>query len=306
MKTTKIIILTAIIFILSATNCFAFTVTAEEHETGKVILNIEGGMPPYEIYRSYDNSNYTFVMSADYHRVIEYGLEGGKTYFYKVIDDTGYEALVRYSVPMLFEQVLPLTVKIINDNQATIEWDMYDFKTAEIWLNYDFITYVYDSTTYTLNNLQPNTEYEVYIKNQYGVKSNTITFRTTNYFDKLDQLLKELVVKDLNIDSDSDGLIDKLEPIASKIDTIVNKLGGNTITGVQNVIDSVDYSTGVHDLQNLPKIKTNFRGLEITILNLDDIRLMGMMETIRLLVLAILTVTFIFLVISFFDVKFKV
>lgn len=306
MRKITIIFCVSVIFLFSFISVNAFELLAEQHETGKIVLNINNGSPPYQIYRSLDNENFNFVTSVDTDIFIEYGLEGGKTYFYKVIDSNNYEAFSRYSVPILFEQIIPLTIINITDNQATIEWDMYDFKNCNIYLNGLIIESVNDITSYTLDNLSENTEYTVYLLNEFGIKSNTITFRTTDYFDQLDKLLKELFVKDLNVDSDSDGLPDIMESIGDKIDSIVDNLGGSTITGVKDVIESVDYDTGIEDLQNLPKVQTNFRGLNIKILDLDDSRYLEIMDTLRFIVLCVLTVTFIFLALSFLDVNFKV
>ena len=134
-----------------------------------------------------------------------------------------------------------------------------------------------------------------------------VIFKTTDYLDSIDKMLKELFVStDFNIDSDSDGLVDGIEPINDKVDSIVDKLGGDTITGVQDVIGDIDYSTTESALQGLPKVQTEFMGLNIKVLDLDDSRFLSVMEDIRLLVLAIMTISFIFLVLSFFNVNFKV
>lgn len=284
----------------------ALTVESIQHETGRVEMRIDGS-GPFKIYRSLNNVDFTLIDTVTGNVFSECGLEGGKTYIYKVVDSFGGNYIVRYSVPILIKQQLPLSIVDVSDTMVTVEWDMYDFQNADIYLNGSKIEHFDYINSYTFDNLQPNTLYKVYIKNKFGVKSNTISFKTTAYLDSIDKMLKELLLSNgLNRDSDSDGISDAIEPIHKKLSDIADKLGGKLISDVKTVIENVDYSTGIDDLKNLPKIETEFMGLKIKVFDLDDKRFLPMMKTIRKLVLCVLTVVFIFFVISFFSVVFKV
>lgn len=302
----KKIILTLMFIFLFSNLAFGLTAQVDTHSTGTINLKINGA-PPFDISKSLDNINFDELLTTNDYIFTEYGLEASRSYFYKVKDSTGSEIYVKYTAPSLFMQIIPLEVIDISDTFVTVKWDMYDFRFGDIYLDGNFYKNIDDTTSLTFDNLVPNTEHNVYIINNLNVKSNTITFKTTDYLDSIDKMLKELFISsNFNVDTDSDGLVDGLESINSKMDSIVNKLGGQTISNVQSIVQEVDYQTGISDLEDLPKISTDFRGLEITVLDLNDTRFLDIMENIRLLVLSILTVSFIFLVMSFFNVNFKV
>lgn len=276
------------------------------HATGSVRFSLTGSLP-IDVYKSTDYDNFVYVATLDKLTFEEFGLEGGTTYYYRFIDPTGYECDVRYTTPLLFYQILPLRTLEINDTSVHFQWS--EFKgITELYLNGSLLESGLIGTEYTITDLEPDTTYQVYVKNDYGVLTNTVTFKTKNDLNNLEEMLKGLFISDMSLDSDSDGLPDKLEPINDKLNAIVGKLGGDTINETVTTIENLqdNFSTGVEELQNLPKVETEFMGLNITILDLDDSRFLEMMETIRNLTLALLVVSFVFLVISFFDVQFKV
>lgn len=295
------IILIIFIFSITYIPSYAFEGEAINHETGKITMSLNGNAP-YQIYQSIDNENFTLIGGSDSDLYSVYGLEGGNTYYFRIVDSGGGVCFLRYSVPAMMLQKLPLSIVDIRDNEATIYWDMYDFKDADIYVNGSVVKSVNDLTSYTLNNLTPNTEYRVYLKNKYDVQTNTICFRTTNFFDKL----QKLFASDLDKDSDNDGIPDWLEPIMDKLNEILDKIGGGTINDVANIVNDGSVNIGDGDINGIPKIETTYKGLHIKVFDLNDPRLSGMIHDIRLLCLAIVTIMFIFLVLTFFNVTFKV
>lgn len=301
-----------------------FEVVIYEHWTGSAQFYIKGAEFPVYINKGLNYEDLYYLDSTSEEMFVDYGLENGVTYYYQFIDSTGYSYMVRYTPPFLVRQVYPLEVKQIEDTSVHLRYNE-PYLLKKVFLNDEYWGSV-DGTEFTITDLVPGTEYKVYLVGEEGHKSNEITFYTTNRINSLDKLFKELLLPPAYVDSNSDGLRDELEGINTKLETIIDKIGGITIGGTIDIIDGINEgATDWNDTPgqsgngsnnnltfpsefggDMPVIGTDYRGLRLIFMDLNNPALFEMMETIRNILLAILTVTFIFTVLSLFNITFKV
>jgi murein DD-endopeptidase MepM/ murein hydrolase activator NlpD len=285
---------------------YGLTLYAISHCAGAISLHILGGYPNYDVYKSFDRKKWTFMGSISNNLYVEYGLDNVKTVYYKVVDNYGKYAITGYTPISLNKQLYPLQVVQIEDSVIHVNWDMIDFGSVDMFLNGNKILTGYGGSGYTITGLAPNTKYKLYVVNSYGYRSNTITFYTTNKMDKIEELLTKLF-KPSVIDSNSDGTPDVAEPIESAIDEAISKITGD----VHNkVIDSVKYlskdSNFTEDIPDEFTIGTKYKGMDLVVMDLKQDFFKPYIANIRNLLTAILTVIFVILVISLFDIQFKV
>lgn len=279
---------------------------AINHQAGVIDLHIEGGYPKFDVYKSFNNKDWTFMGSTNTNLYTEYGLDNGQTVYYKVIDNYGKYGIAAYTPFTLNKEIYPLQVVQIEDDKVHVNWDMIDFGTVNMYLNENKILTSFIGSGYTISNLESNTEYKLYVINGYGYRSNTITFRTTDRMDKIEELLTKLF-KPTMTDSNSDGTPDIAEDIESAIDEAIDNLTGGAHQQVIDTVGSLSNDSNFNqEIGEEFKISTDWQGMELVIMDLNKEDFKAFIDPIRAILLAILTVMFIVLIIGLFDIQFKV
>lgn len=276
------------------------------HITGQIDLHIQGGYPKFDIYKSSNRRDWTFMGKTNTNLYTEYGLDNGQTVYYKVIDNYGKYAIARYTPITINKQLYPLKVVQIEDDRVHVNWDTVDFWQVDLYLNDSKVLDNYSGSGYTIKNLQPNTQYKLYAKNPYDHRSNTITFTTTEKMDKIEEILTKLFKPNM-IDSNSDGTPDIAEPIDSAIKDAIDKLTGDAHKQVTDAIEDLMKDTDFNtDIGDEFKIQTNWYGMNIVFLDLSNKVYTPYITLIRKLILSVLTVSFVTHIIALFNVQFKV
>ncbi|MCT4543528.1 MAG: peptidoglycan DD-metalloendopeptidase family protein [Vallitalea sp.] len=276
------------------------------HITGQIDLHIQGGYPKFDIYKSFNRKDWTFMGSSNTNLYTEHGLDNNQTVYYKVIDNYGKYSISRYTPITINKQLYPLKVVQISDDKVHVNWDTVDFWQVDLYLDNSKILNDFNGTGYTINNLAPNTTYTLYAKNPYDHRSNTITFTTTDKLDKIEKLLTKLLKPDLT-DSNSDGMPDIVEPLDNAVKDAIKKLTGGAHEEVTKTIEELLNDTDFNeDIGDEFKIETNWQGIKLVIMDLNREDLKAFIKPIRAILLAILTVSFVLFIINLFDVQFKV
>jgi len=285
---------------------FPFQFRSLTHTTGSVRLIIEGVFP-IKVYKSLDRESWVFMEEVTDNEFIEFGLENGKTYYYKLVDGLDREAISRYTPPDISMQQLPLQLKQLNDTEAHISWTHFD-NPVSIVLDGNKINESVTFNEMTITGLEPDSKHTVYFLNELDERSNTITFTTTKELSRLAELLEKIFVPEWNVDHDSDGIPDKLEKITDQVDEIKNKLGGETVKNVEAVFKEIPEGMSKEKelLDELPKVEFDYYDVHWVVLDLADPIYYDWYDFIRSFCLMILTIAFMFRFLSYFDVDMKV
>lgn len=279
------------------------------HDTGMIRLALEGALP-LKVYKSFDNNNYTLMQVLETNMYNEYGLSNGQTVWYKVEDYYGNTAIARYTPPYTNMQILPLQIVQLNDTTVHLKWS-HVHPEVDLYLDGALIAEDLDSSEYTISGLDAGTQHTVYFINKLNERSNTITFKTTKKLDAIEKILTKLFFTDFETDSNSNSIPDIMEPLKQKLDELLDRLGGGMMEDAQDILEGVDTSDfpepeGLEDLATLPKIEVEYGGMLLKILDLENEFFLEIIQTLRAILVAIVTVSFVFLVISLFNINFKV
>lgn len=290
------------------TTDYPISMYAITHQTGMITLYCDGYYP-LRIYRSTDRSNWTLMSTLAQNMYTEYGLNNGTTYYYKLVDKYGREVMQRYTPPFTSIQVLPLQVVQIDDTTVHLRWDNYEYEKT-LYVDGNAVVSALVANEYTVDNLEPNTRYEIYTLNRLNERSNTVIVKTTDRMNKLEKMMDKVFSPPPYKDTDNDGLQDFLEPLAAAMDELKQAAGMDNINQAKDIIDSMDFSDfkkdSVEALADIPKISTNYMGLEIKVFDIESEQFLEWAKLIRNLVLAILVCSFVMMVLSIFNLTFKV
>jgi hypothetical protein len=277
-------------------DAYSLSIESTTHSTGEVKFSINGEQP-FEIYKSTNSVDYDFITTLEDNMYLERGLEGGQTYYYKIIDSTGDNLLVKQAVPITNLEVLPLTVTELGDTYIHLNYNSF-LHYVDIYLDGDLYESEVTESSITITGLSPNTEHFVYYIDSYGGYSNTVRFTTSqeldNLLDRLDDLLRKLfVTNEFQVDSNNDGISDGYQPIKNKFDDLLTtgpfqypKDVKDSITGIKDNVKSTQFSDlPLMEIEYLPNFKINvfdFTGLE------------NIVENIRKILVAVLYVSLFF------------
>lgn len=289
------------LLLLFTYNCYSDSLYVEgTHTPGAVDLKIMNGIAPYEIYKSTDNVNFDYVMEITSSNYKEYGLENGRTYWYKIVDRNGKTGLAKQTIPFTVIEVYPLEVTELADTYVQLKWNSL-YSTVDLYVNNSMWETSIKESSITVTGLTPGNEYTFYFINRAGEKSNTIRVTTSknldNLINRLDKLLTELFVNDnFNIDSNNDGISDGFQGIHDKAQEIINTPGirypadvGGIIGDINNNINIPSIDEGSGALSNLPKFEIEFiPGHKINILNFEPF--IEQIELIRYMLVCMLYV----------------
>lgn len=278
---------------ISTLNIYGLSIESTTHSAGEVKFSINGESP-FQIYKSIDAVNYTFITELSENVYIERGLNGGQTYYYKIIDSTGDNLVVKQAVPITNLSVLPLTLEELGDTYVHLNWNSF-IHYVDIYLD----GYLYESelleSSLTITGLRPNTEYTVYYIDSFGGYSNTIRFTTSNELDtfmkRLDDLLRKLFVSNkFQIDSNNDGISDGYQPIKNKFDELMETGPFQYPKDLKDsVINSKDKIKSTQ-LGDLPLMEVTYiPGFTINVFDFSGLE--QIVETIRKILVAILYVS---------------
>ncbi len=286
------------IFIITLLNIFAInayglSIESTAHSPGEVKFSINGEAP-FQIYKSINAVNYTLVTELEENVYIERGLEGGQTYFYKIIDSTGDELVVKQAVPITNLDVLPLTVEELGDTYIHLNWNSF-LHFVDIYLDGDLYESNVEESSLTITGLRPDTEYTVYYIDSYGGYSNTVRFTTSDELDtfmkRLDDLLRKLFVSNkFKIDSNNDGISDGYQPIKNKFDDLMETGPFQYPKDIKDtIIDSKDKIKS-SQLGDLPLMEVTYLpGFTINVFDFTGLE--EIIEIIRKILVAILYVS---------------
>lgn len=269
------------------------SIESTTHSTGEVKFSING-KAPFQIYKSLNYVDYEFLTEITDNLFVESGLQGGQTYYYKVIDSTGDNLIVKQAVPITNLQVMPLTLEELGDTYIHLNWNSF-LHYVDIYLNGNLYETNIVENGYTLTNLLPGTEYTVYYVDSYGGYSNTIRFTTTNELDtfmkRLDNLLRKLFVSDkYQIDSNNDGVSDGYQGIKNRFDELINS---GPFQYPKDLKDTIDISKGKvvsTGLGDLPLMEVTYLpGFTINVFDFTGLE--NIIKIIRQILVAILYVS---------------
>jgi hypothetical protein len=290
------------------TGDYPISMYAITHQTGMITL-YNDGYYPLQIYKSIDRQNWTFMSTLTQNMYTEYGLNNSTTYYYKLKDKYGREVVQRYTPPITSIQVLPLQVIQIDDTTVHLRWDSYEYEKT-VYVNGNAVVTGLSANEYTVDNLEPKTQYEIYTINRINERSNTVIVKTTDRMNKLEKTLDKVFSPPPYQDSDNDGLQDYLEPLTAAMDAIKKAAGMDAINEAQDIINSMDFSDfkkdSVEAMADIPKMTTDYMGIEIKVLDLESEWFLDIAKSIRALVLAVLVCSFILVVLGIFNLTFKV
>lgn len=308
-KIISTVILIMIIFLQNI--AYASSISAKldiQTTTGFVKFYIDAVFP-VEVYKSIDYVNYELMVTTSSNVYEEQGLSNGTTYYYKFIDSTSDTVILRYTPSYTVINILPLKLEDLRPNQAHFSWTHIN---AGVRLYLDDVL-IYTSTDnsneYTITGLQPNNQYKVHYLFSDSVRSNTVTFTTPDDYGLMRSALEDLFIPD-DVDSNSDGITDNVEPLKQSLDNIVNKMGGTVINNVTTVVDNAandTYFTGGNErLTDIPKIGINFMSIQGNVFDIQMDFFILYIEQIRNIVLIMLVVGFVYAVLSLFNITWKV
>lgn len=278
---------------LSIINVFALSIESTSHSPGEVRFSING-QAPYEIYKSSDSINYSFIKSIEDNMYYERGLVSGETYYYKIIDSTGADLIVKQAIPITNLSILPLTLEELGDYYVHLNWNSY-IHYVDIYLDGELYETNVTESGLTITGLEANTEHTVYYIDSYGGYSNTIRFTTSDELDtimqKLDNLLRKLFVSDkYNIDSNNDGISDGFQPVKNKFDELMTTGPFQYPKDLQNSIINSKNNVTSTTFADLPLMEVTYvPGFTINVFDFTGLE--SIVKTIREILVAILYVS---------------
>lgn len=282
-----------IIININIFTAYGLSIESTQHSPGEVCFAINGDAP-FEVYVSQDLQNYDFVTTLQTTIFQQRGLESGQTYYYKIIDSTGDELVVKQSVPYTTLDVLPLTVYELGDTYIQLNWNSF-LHTVDIYLNGQLYESNVEESSITLTGLKANKEYYVYYIDSVGNYSNTVRFTTTNLLDsfmaRLDDLLRKLFVSnDYYIDSNNDGISDGYQPIKNKFDELLETSPFQYPKDIKDSILNTGNSVTSSNLEDLPLMEVTYLpGFTINVFDFTGLE--DIVKNIRKILVAILYVS---------------
>jgi len=221
-------------------------------------------------------------------------LQAGETIYYKIIDSTGDELVVKQTVPITNLNVLPLTLEQLGDTYIHVNWNSF-IHSVDIYLNDSLYESNITDSSMTITSLRPNTEYTIYYIDSYGTQSNTIRFTTLNELNtvmaRLDDLLRKLfVTDDYYYDSNNDGVSDGFQPIKNKFDEFTETSPFQYPKDIKDSIIDTSDKVISSDLDDLPLMEiTYLPGFTINVFDFTGLE--NIIEIIRSILVAILYVS---------------
>ncbi len=281
----KIIIIITFLLIFFPFYVYGYVLSIEgSHTPGAIDLNIINGNPPYEIYKSENNTDFYFITEITSSRYVEHGLQNGKTYWYKVIDSLGNTGLAKQTMPFTVIEVYPLEVIELADTYVQLKWNSL-YSTVDLYVNGSLWESSINESSITVTNLSPGRDYTFYFLNRAGEKSNTIRVTTSknldNLINRLDDLLTKLFVSDsFRVDSDNNGIPDGMEGISNKAKEIINTPVirypsdvGSIIDDSKDLIKTPSIDDDPSALNKLPKFEIEFvPGFKLNMLDLEPFK----------------------------------
>lgn len=304
----KLFILILLLFFAKSVNAFDFY--CDFHQPSYLNITVEDIEKPYSVQLSYEGVNYHTVFTDLHADSFTFDrLANGITYYIKVIDVNGDFYIKRYTTPYTIINAEQLKIVDIKDNSATVEWSyLNSYYDINVHLNGSVIN-VCDTeiTSYTLSDLMPNTEYRVHITTKTGYSSNIVTFKTTNFenrlFARLDDLLSSLFVPNNTTDSNFNGIPDTYDPI---YEAWKKWQDYSPVSGGTNIADMIgDLSGGFNGSDEYPNFEVSFGpGLTFEVFAWDEFY--AEIQMIRKLLEAVIWITFFMFLVKLLIPMFKV
>lgn len=222
------------------------------------------------------------------------GLAPGTTFYYKIIDSTDDEIIVKQTVPITTLNVLPLTLEHLGDTFIHVNWNSF-IHSVDIYLNDSLYESNITDSSLTITGLQPKREYTIYYIDSYGTQSNTIRFTTLNELNtaisRLDDLLRKLfVTDDYYYDSNNDGVSDGLQPIKNKFDEFIETSPFQYPKDIKDSIIDTSDKVKSTDIDDLPLMEiTYLPGFTINVFDFTGLE--DIVTIIRSILVAILYVS---------------
>jgi len=215
----------------------------------------------------------------------------------------------RYTTPYTVVNADQLRVIDIKDNACTVEWSyLNSYYDIDLYLNgVNIKTLSPNKTSFTLTDLNPNTEYRVHITTKTGYISNIVTFRTTDFensfFARLNDMIAKFFVPNNTYDGNFNGVPDTYDGILRAWKQWEDYSPISSGKGAANVIK--DLTGDFEGSDEYPNFQVTFGpGLTFNVFDFEEFD--EQIQVIRKLLSAVIWITFFMFLVQLLIPIFKI